>query len=84
LRSQFQAAALRPAVEKTTAYTRTLYRDEDGIARIEEWLLHGMGHAWSGGDPSGTYTAPNGPNATREILRFFHAHPKQAAGTPAV
>jgi poly(hydroxyalkanoate) depolymerase family esterase len=83
LRSQFRAAALRPAVEKTTAYTRTLYRDEDGIARIEEWLLHGMGHAWSGGDPSGTYTAPNGPNATREILRFFHAHPKQAAGTPA-
>jgi poly(hydroxyalkanoate) depolymerase family esterase len=53
------------------AHTRAVTRDKAGLAVMEQWLIHGSGHAWSGGSPDGTYTDPQGPNASREMLRFF-------------
>jgi poly(hydroxyalkanoate) depolymerase family esterase len=53
------------------AYTRTVHRQPDGTIHAEHWLVHGFGHAWSGGNALGTYTDGKGPNASREMMRFF-------------
>ncbi|MFC5552160.1 alpha/beta hydrolase family esterase [Massilia aerilata] len=53
------------------AFTRTVHRQPDGSIHAEHWLVHGFGHAWSGGDARGTYTDGKGPNASREMMRFF-------------
>ena len=51
--------------------TRTLYKQADGTVFLEKWMIHGAGHAWSGGDAAGSYTDEQGPNASEEMLRFF-------------
>jgi poly(hydroxyalkanoate) depolymerase family esterase len=51
--------------------TQRLMRDAEGIPLLEEWLIAGAGHRWSGGNPQGSYTDAKGPDATDEMLRFF-------------
>lgn len=53
------------------AATRNVFRMPDGRIAAEHWVVHGAGHAWSGGDPAGSYTDPRGPDASQQMLRFF-------------
>lgn len=58
-------------------YRQIQYRDARGTPLIEHWILHGVGHAWSGGSPAGSYTEPRGPDASLEMLRFFMLHQRR-------
>jgi len=55
-------------------YVRTSYADETGRTLCEYWRICESGHAWSGGCPSGSHTDPLGPDASREMVRFFFQH----------
>lgn len=61
-------------------YTRTRIRDGAAAQAVlaEHWLLHGAGHAWSGGDARASHASARGVNASQEMLRFFLEHPRHA------
>lgn len=76
-------ASSGPQLERGTAaggrrYTRSVHGGRDGRALAEHWVVHGAGHAWSGGRAAGSYTDASGPDATVEMLRFFLAHSLRA------
>jgi poly(hydroxyalkanoate) depolymerase family esterase len=69
-----QKKAHRGQIPGGHGYTRTTH--VDGQREIlEHWNIHGASHAWSGGSPAGSYTDGDGPDATKEMLRFFLEHP---------
>ncbi len=52
---------------------RTILKGRDGRPRVESFRIEGLGHAWSGGRPTGSFTDPLGPDASAEMARFFAA-----------
>jgi len=53
------------------SYTATICTGPDGRDHLEHWVIDQLGHAWSGGQPSGSYTDARGPDASAAMLRFF-------------
>jgi len=80
-RSGTDKTRLRASVEQGVApngatFTRTVYADGNRPV-IEHWLLHGAGHAWSGGSTRGSFTDPHGPDASAEMIRFFYSQSRR-------
>jgi poly(hydroxyalkanoate) depolymerase family esterase len=59
------------------SFTQKVYRDAEGRSCHEHWVIAGGEHAWSGGSTAGSYIDPRGPDASREMLRFFLEHPRR-------
>jgi poly(hydroxyalkanoate) depolymerase family esterase len=69
----------RGQVDGGHAYTLSRWTDRRGALMHELLEVDGLGHAWSGGAPGGSYTDPRGPDATEAIWRFFA---EASAGQP--
>ena len=81
--AELRTVVSRGQAEGGTTYTRTVQVDAGGRPILEQWVLHGTGHTWSGGSQAGSYTDPRGPDASREMLRFFFAHRRSDTAGPA-
>lgn len=64
----------------TYPYTVTRYADAHGCDLVDFWLVHGLEHAYPGGDPAGDFTDPLGPNITQATYDFFMEHPMNGGG----
>ncbi|UGQ46313.1 extracellular catalytic domain type 1 short-chain-length polyhydroxyalkanoate depolymerase [Massilia endophytica] len=71
LGSSVQPSTVAGRVPDGYEYTRVKHWLEDGSPLGEHWIIHGAGHAWSGGSAAGSYTDGKGPDASREMMRFF-------------
>jgi poly(hydroxyalkanoate) depolymerase family esterase len=64
------------------SYTVRAYNDKGRAELAQYWVVHGMNHAWSGGNPSQQYADASGPDETAAMWAFFASHPMSGA-TPA-
>jgi poly(hydroxyalkanoate) depolymerase family esterase len=62
---------IKSGVSTGRSFSRKITSDDNGRPSVEHWSINGLGHAWSGGQPTGSYTDPQGPDASAEMIRFF-------------
>jgi poly(hydroxyalkanoate) depolymerase family esterase len=74
LGTDFKTTVVRGRAAGGMSFVRTIESDGTGRSILEQWVLQGAGHAWSGGSPQGSYTDARGPDASREMVRFFLQH----------
>jgi esterase, PHB depolymerase family len=55
-------------------YDVRTWNDRLGRPLVQYWHVSDLGHAWSGGSTSGSYTDPAGPDATAAMWRFLREH----------
>ena len=83
--SDDQSIALQAGAEsndrsgETSGYHWTRASFGAGSEVVDELIVAELGHAWSGGSTTGTFTDEHGPDATAEMIAFFRAHPRAAA-----
>ena len=53
------------------SHTRRRWLSAGGALVLEYLVVEGLGHAWSGGVPGGSYTDPRGVSATEAICDFL-------------
>ena len=56
-------------------YSVYTWNDSNKNEVQEYWKVNGMGHDWSGGSNGGSFTDPQGPNASLAMYNFFMNHP---------
>jgi poly(hydroxyalkanoate) depolymerase family esterase len=65
-------STLQGQVPDGRSYSQLLYTDgPSGRVLVQHIEVDGMGHAWSGGSSSGSYTDPSGPNASEIMYKWF-------------
>ncbi|MGD6846171.1 PHB depolymerase family esterase [Rossellomorea aquimaris] len=62
------------------SYSVNDYEGGDGKVWMKMVKVQSMGHAWSGGSSQGSYTDPQGPDASRMMWEFFDSFSDDIGG----
>ena len=62
---------------KSYPFTVARYDDAKGRSVVEVLVIHGANHAYTGGNPAGTFVDPVGPDLASAMLDFFRDHPRR-------
>jgi poly(hydroxyalkanoate) depolymerase family esterase len=82
--TRFPCAGGAVGFQGSYPFTVDHFETAAGGTLVDRWLIQGVGHAWPGGDPAGTFTDPLGPDITNALLNFFDENPMAADAQPVV
>ncbi len=62
---------------KSYPYIVARYDDAAGHSVVEVLVIHGANHAYTGGNPQGTFVDPVGPDLAHATYDFFVGHSRR-------